>query len=84
MLVVGVVAGFLLICAWIAWAVHVSSEHSFRQGLGALLAWAVIGAIVGAVVMSLVAVYLMVTPREQPGEATAAEAEKPDAEAAAN
>jgi hypothetical protein len=77
-LLIGAVAGFLLICAWIAWAVHVSSEHSFRQGLGALLAWAAIGAILGAVVISLVAVYLLISPREEAGEVTATEEEKPE------
>jgi uncharacterized membrane protein len=48
-LLVGIVAGFILFCAWIAWAIHVSSEHGARQGLGALLAWALIAAVVALI-----------------------------------
>jgi type VI protein secretion system component VasK len=48
-LAVGIVTGVLLICAWIGWAIHVASEHSARQGLGALLAWAAIAAIVALI-----------------------------------
>jgi hypothetical protein len=38
-LAVGIVAGFLLICAWIAWAIYVTDEHGARQGLGVLIVW---------------------------------------------
>jgi hypothetical protein len=36
---VGIVVAFLLICAWIGWAVHVWSENGSRQGLGVLIVW---------------------------------------------
>jgi hypothetical protein len=38
-LLVGIIAGLLLICAWIGWAIHIWSEHGFRQGLGVLIVW---------------------------------------------
>jgi hypothetical protein len=81
LLLLGIVTGFILVCAWIAWAIHVSSEHSVRQGLGALIVWAAIAAIVGAVVTFVVAIYLLIRPRDEAGEEKATEDEKPEAAA---
>lgn len=44
-LLVGIVIGVLLVCAWIGWAIHVWSEHSARQGLGVLVVWPAIAAV---------------------------------------
>jgi hypothetical protein len=38
-LIAGIVIGVLLVCAWIAWAIHVSSEHGTREALGVLVVW---------------------------------------------
>jgi hypothetical protein len=38
-LLVGIVAGLLLVGAWIGWAVSVWSEHGARQGIGVLIVW---------------------------------------------
>jgi uncharacterized membrane protein len=38
-LLVGIVIGVLLVCAWIAWAVNVWSENGARQGIGVLIVW---------------------------------------------
>jgi hypothetical protein len=38
-LIAGLVVGFLLVCAWIAWAIHVSSEQGTREALGVLIVW---------------------------------------------
>jgi hypothetical protein len=38
-LIAGIVVGFLLVCAWIAWAIHVSSEQGTREALGVLVVW---------------------------------------------
>ena len=38
-LIAGIVIGFLLVCAWIAWAIHVSSEQGTREALGVLIVW---------------------------------------------
>jgi uncharacterized membrane protein len=48
-LIVGIVIGVLLICAWIGWAAHVWSEHGAREGLGALIAWAAIAAVIALI-----------------------------------
>jgi uncharacterized membrane protein len=48
-LLVGIVVGVLLICAWIAWAVHIWSEHGARQGLGVLIVWPAILAVLALV-----------------------------------
>jgi hypothetical protein len=45
-LAVGIVAGVLLVCTWIGWAIHVTSEHGARQGLGVLIVWPAIAAVV--------------------------------------
>jgi len=48
-LLVGTAIGVLLICAWIGWAARVWSEHGAREGLGALIAWAAIAAVIALV-----------------------------------
>jgi hypothetical protein len=48
-LAVGIVAGFILVCAWIAWAIHVGSEHSARQALGVLIVWPAIVAVLALI-----------------------------------
>ena len=50
-LIVGLVVGFLLVCAWIAWAIHVGSEHGGGAALGVLIVWPAI-----VVVLALIAV----------------------------
>jgi hypothetical protein len=45
-LAVGIVASVLLVCTWIGWAIHVTSEHGARQGLGVLIVWPAIAAVV--------------------------------------
>jgi hypothetical protein len=53
-LVIAIVAGFLLICAWIAWAIQVSSEHGARQALGVLIVWPAILAVLGLIAIPFV------------------------------
>jgi hypothetical protein len=48
-LAVGIVAGALLVCAWLGWAIHVTSEHGARQGLGVLIVWPAIAAVVALI-----------------------------------
>jgi uncharacterized membrane protein len=48
-LLVGIVVGVLLVCAWIGWAIHVWSEHSARQGLGVLVVWPAIVAVLAVI-----------------------------------
>jgi uncharacterized membrane protein len=48
-LLVGIIVAFLLICAWIGWAVHVWSENGARQGLGVLIVWPAIVAVLALI-----------------------------------
>jgi uncharacterized membrane protein len=48
-LAIGLVLAALLVCAWIAWAVHVWSEHSLRQGIGVLVVWPAIVAVLALI-----------------------------------
>jgi hypothetical protein len=48
---VAIVGGVLLVCAWIAWAVYVTSENGASAGLGVMIAWP-------AVVMALALISL--------------------------
>jgi hypothetical protein len=46
-LTVGVAIGTLIVCVWIGWAIHVTSDHGAREGLGVLIAWpAILAAVV--------------------------------------
>ena len=79
-LLVGIVAGTLLICAWIAWAIHVSSEHSLRQGFGALIAWAAIAAALALISIPFVWAFRVIRASARSGNREA-EADPADAEA---
>jgi uncharacterized membrane protein len=83
-LVVGIVIGALLVCAWLAWGIHVWSDHGARQGVGALLAWAVIAAIVAAIVAFILAIYFLLSPRESGEERTGTEPSPPEVAEAAD
>ena len=72
-LVAGTIVGVLLVVAWIGWAIHIWNEHGAREALGALIAWAAIAAISAAIVVSLIAVYLLLRPRQPSGDAEAEE-----------
>jgi uncharacterized membrane protein len=48
-LAVGLVLVVLLVCAWIAWAITVWSEHGARQGIGVLIVWPAIVAVLAAI-----------------------------------
>jgi type VI protein secretion system component VasK len=39
----------LVVLAWIAWAIHVTSDHGAREGLGVLIAWPVIAAVIALI-----------------------------------
>jgi hypothetical protein len=62
-LAVGIVAGVLLVCAWIGWAIHVTSEHGARQGLGVLIAWPAIAAVVALIAVPLAWAFRVIRAR---------------------
>ena len=53
-LAIGLVLFVLLVCAWIAWAVHVWSEHSARQAMGVLVVWPAIVAVLALISIPLI------------------------------
>ena len=53
-LIAGIVIGFLLVCAWIAWAIHVSSEQGTREALGVLIVWPAIVAVLAVLAIPFV------------------------------
>jgi hypothetical protein len=59
-LAVAIVAGFLLVAAWLAWAIYVASDKGGNEGLGVLIA--VPALLVAGLVVALpfVGVYLLI------------------------
>jgi hypothetical protein len=80
-LAIGIVIALLLICAWIAWAIHVWSEHSAREGLGVLIVWPAIAAVVAVISIPFVWAFQVIRASSaSEGEATEAEPEPADPE----
>jgi hypothetical protein len=73
-LAVGIVIGLLLVCAWIGWAIHVWSEHGARQGLGVLIVWPAILAVIALISIPFVWAFRVIRASSSSGD------EKPDAE----
>ena len=48
-LVIGTVVGLLLVIAWLVWAIHVWADHGARQGIGVLIAWPAILAVLALI-----------------------------------
>jgi hypothetical protein len=67
-LVVGIVAGFLLVCTWVAWAVHVWSDHGAREGLGVLIVWPAIVAVLAVLAMPFVWAFTVIRSSGRSGE----------------
>lgn len=80
---VAIVIGVLLICAWIGWAIHVSSEHGGREALGVLIVWPAIVAVLAVIAILFVWAFPVIrasacTRDQEPG--AEAEPESADAE----
>ena len=67
-LVVGAVIGLLLVIAWIAWAVHVWSDHGARQGLGVLIVWPAILALLAVISIPVVWAVLVIRSSARSGD----------------
>jgi hypothetical protein len=57
---VAIAVAAILVLAWIAWAIYVTSDQGARAGLGALIAWPAIVAAVILVSLPLVGGYLLI------------------------
>jgi uncharacterized membrane protein len=84
-LLVGIVLGLLLVCAWLAWAIHTWSENGARQGLGVLIVWPAIVAVLAVIAIPFVWAFRVIrastrsgSDEEQPDSASdeAAEADE--------
>jgi hypothetical protein len=60
LLAVAVVAGALLVLAWIAWAIHVASDRGGREALGVLIVWPAIAVAVALIAFAFYGVYLLI------------------------
>jgi uncharacterized membrane protein len=81
-LAVGLVLVVLLVCAWIAWAITVWSEHGARQGIGVLIVWPAIVAVLALISIPFIWAFRVIRTSAREGEHEAdAEPESGDAEA---
>ena len=60
------IGGVLLLCAWIAWAIHVGNTNGWTAALGVLITWPLIVCLVGVVVASVVGSRRMMEARRAP------------------
>jgi hypothetical protein len=78
-LLVGIVAGLLLVGAWIGWAVSVWSEHGARQGIGVLIVWPAILAALAVISIPFVWAFRVIRASARSGnEEPGAEPESSD------
>jgi hypothetical protein len=80
-LLVAIVVGVLLVCVWIAWAVHIWSENSARQGIGVLIVWPAVLAVLAVISIPFVWAFRVIRAgagsdeREPDAEAESADTE---------
>jgi hypothetical protein len=74
-LAVGIVIGVLLVCAWIGWAINVWSEHGARVGIGVLIVWPAIVAVLASISIPFIWGFRVIRAGARSGD------HEPDAEA---
>ena len=67
-LIPGLVVGFLLVCAWIAWAIHVGSEHGGGAALGVLIVWPAIVVVVAVIAVAFIWAFRVIRASGGSGE----------------
>lgn len=80
-LAVGIVIGVLLVCAWIGWAIHVWSDHGSRQGIGVLIVWPAVVAVLAVISIPFIWALRVIRAGARSGDEADAEPESADAEA---
>jgi type VI protein secretion system component VasK len=81
-LAIGAVIGLLLVGAWIAWTVHVWSDHGSRQGLGVLIVWPAILTVLAVIAIPFVWAFRVIRANARSDEPEEeAEPESPEDEA---
>jgi hypothetical protein len=80
-LLVTIVAGVILVLAWIAWAIYVTSSDGATAGLGVVIAWPAMLAALALISLPFIGVYLLIRRRaDDGGESATTEAEAPEEE----
>jgi hypothetical protein len=59
-LAIGAVVGGLLLVAWIGWAIHVTSDHGARAGLGVVIVWPAMLAALAIISLPFIGGYLLI------------------------
>lgn len=77
---IAIAGGGLLLIAWIAWAIYVTTDHGARAGLGVLLSWPVLLGALILVSLPFIGLYLLIR-RLNDGRSSTAEGDEfePDA-----
>jgi type VI protein secretion system component VasK len=78
---VGIVIGVLIVCAWIGWATHVWSDHGSRQGIGVLVVWPAIVAVLAVISIPFIWAFRVIRAGARSDDERDAEPESADAEA---
>jgi hypothetical protein len=65
---VGIVVAVLLICAWLAWAIHIWSDHGARQGLGVLVVWPAIVAVLALISLPFIWAFRVIRASARSGD----------------
>jgi hypothetical protein len=79
-LAVAVAGGALLMIAWIAWAVHVTTDKGVREGIGVLVAWPALVAAAALIVLPFVGVLLLARQSSEPDAEDLPKTDEKDAE----
>jgi hypothetical protein len=69
-LAVGITLAALLILAWLGWAIHITSDHGARQGLGVLVAWPAIVVAVAVISLPFIWAFRVIRASRGTGEST--------------
>jgi ABC-type sulfate transport system permease subunit len=82
-IVIAVAAGAVLLLAWIAWAIHVTSTDGAAAGLGVVIAWPAMLAALLLVSLPFIGGYLLVKRLSENSGSTAEDEDDSESEAKA-
>jgi hypothetical protein len=85
-LAVAAIVGVLLLIAWVAWAIYVTSDNGANAGLGVVLSWPVLLAALALIASPLIGFYFLLRslrPTDEAGEEPPIAGASTDAEAEA-
>ncbi len=80
-IVIAIAAGAVLLVAWIAWAIYVTSSDGATAGLGVVIAWPAMLAALALISLPFIGGYLLIRRlSDDSGSTAAAEAETSEGE----